>query len=116
MFLKSIILVHKAGSTFEEVEAMEAMDQLEEECAVFCGSDECPKLVREEYQESQIELREGEELDIDGALDNPRNEEEDLLIEPEHVPDRLSQDDAGKAQLFLAKLLGSKKKLTAQSQ
>ena len=99
MFLKAIILVHKAGSTLEEVEAMEAMDQLEDECANFCNSDNCPKLVREEYEESQLELETENEDDTDGPLDNPGSNEEPLHIEPEYVEERLSQDDAMMALL-----------------
>ena len=54
MFLRTMLLSHKPGTTFAEVHGMNT-DTLEAECSNFCDSPLCPKLVKEEFQESQIE-------------------------------------------------------------
>ena len=84
MFLRSLLLSHKPGTTMGEIHAMD-FDQLEEECASFCNSPLCPKLTREEFEESQLELDE-EKMDEDGnEVDNIADEEENLLVQPDEL-------------------------------
>jgi hypothetical protein len=52
MFLRSTLLVHKPGTTFNEISAL-GLSQLEAEVSQFTMTDECPKLVAEEFEESQ---------------------------------------------------------------
>ena len=89
LFLKTILLSHKVGSKFDEVDALD-FDQLEEECTNFCDSDQCPKIVAEEFAESQ---KEQEQERGDGELDNQRGEEEELQVEPDIPNERIVQDD-----------------------
>ena len=94
MFLKSMLLIHVPGAKFEDIELL-SLEDLEEECRLFSQTQVCPKLVREEFNESQKEDlkkkkkkpgREDEEdydLSDDEPLENPRGSQEDLVIEPE---------------------------------
>ena len=93
MFLKSLLLSHKPGTTLDGIQEMD-FDQLEEECASFCNSPLCPKLTEEEFEESQKNLEEREGMmDEDGnEVDNPAGEEEDLLVLPEEVHEPIEQE------------------------
>ena len=93
MFLWSLLLSHKPGTTMGEIHVMD-FDQLEEECASFCNSPLCPKLTREEFEESQLELDE-ERMDEDGnEVDNPADEEDPLVVlqEMEEVHEPVEQE------------------------
>ena len=75
------------GGMFEEYRLL-SIEELEVECGLFCETSNCPKLVREEFYESQKEdpqkNREGDDdLSDDEPLENPAGSQEDLLIEPE---------------------------------
>ena len=54
LFLKSILLVHKPGSTFAAVEVM-SIQELEQATNDVCSSDQRPKLIREELEQGQLE-------------------------------------------------------------
>ena len=77
MFLRSLLLSHKPGTTMNEIHEMD-FDQLEEECASFCNSPLCPKLTREEFEESQLELDE-ERMDEDDIRNIQK--ETELLVQ-----------------------------------
>ena len=93
MFLRSLLLSHKPATTIDGVKAMD-FDQLEEECASFCESLLCPKMTREEFEESQKNLEELEDMvEGDGnEVDNPATEEEELLVLPEEVHEPMEQE------------------------
>ena len=67
----------------------------------FCEKSDCPKLVKEEFQESQREDerqkkggpsgRGDEHDDDDEPLENPRGSQEDLFIEPKAIPEQYEQ-------------------------
>ena len=94
MFLKSMLLIHVPGAKFEDIELL-SIEELEMECRLFSQTQVCPKLVREEFIESQKEdpkkkkkkpgREEEDDSDMsdDEPLENPRGSQEDLLIEPE---------------------------------
>ena len=82
MFLRTLLLVHRAGTTFDQVEAM-SPEELEASCEDFADSQSCPKLVREEFVKSQYVPDQGREEDEDEPMDNPRGDQEELHIEPE---------------------------------
>ena len=82
MFLKTTLLVHKAGSTYHEINSLD--DHHLEICARdFVFSDECPEFILEEYKRSQ----ESEDEPIDQINDDP------LLIEPEQEVISNEQDE-----------------------
>ena len=98
MFIKHILLVYKPGTSLAEVEAMDEMGQLDDECRAFCETDVCPTLIRQEYKESQEEQDENMDTanpNVEEPIDNLRSAEEDLVIQPEQVEDHFIQDDFG---------------------
>ena len=82
MFLKTILLVHKAGSSYDEVDNLN-IEQLEISVKNFVFSDDCPAFILEEYKESQT----SEEDSTDLINDDP------LHTEPEHQEIPQEQDD-----------------------
>ena len=100
MYLRSLILVHVPGAKLDDIELLDLPD-LEMECRLFCEKSDCPKLVKEEFQESQREDerqkkggpsgRGDEHDDDDEPLENPRGSQEDLFIEPEAIPEQYEQ-------------------------
>ena len=85
MFLKTILLVHKAGTTYEEVNYLD--DQhLEISVQNFVYSDQCPTFILEEYEKSQES--EGSENDHDDLVN-----EDPLHTEPEQEEIAQEQDE-----------------------
>ena len=78
MFLRALLLVHKPGTTFTEVSALEEA-LLETEASDFSMSEECPSVIAEEFEQSQ---KDGEGDDAEG-MDVDIADEEDLLVQPE---------------------------------
>jgi hypothetical protein len=52
MFLRALLLVHKPGTTFEEISVLNEA-QLETEASDFTMSTECPNVIAEEFEQSQ---------------------------------------------------------------
>ena len=85
MFLKNILLVHKAGSTYEEINSLDTQ-HLEISVKNFVFSDECPSFILEEYEKSQAsECSEDESNDL--INDDP------LLREPEQEEVAMEQNE-----------------------
>ena len=87
MFLQSILLVFKAGTSFGEVKTMDR-EELEEAVSSFCLTAACPRAVREEYEESQL----GDQTDQDDDHESGGAAEPELLVEPEPVQEDFAQD------------------------
>jgi hypothetical protein len=51
MFLQALLLVHKPGTTFEEISVLNEA-QLETEASDFTMSTECPNVIAEEFEQS----------------------------------------------------------------
>ena len=68
---------------------MMSNDQLELEVSNFCSLPECPKVIREEYLESQS----GDESDTEDEDAENENNEPELLVEPEPVAEDIVQDE-----------------------
>ena len=81
MFLRTIVLVHKAGTTYDEIHTL-GNEQLEMFVKIFVYSAECPTLILEEYEESQTT---NENSDI--------NNDDPLQREPEPEEIAREQDD-----------------------
>jgi hypothetical protein len=77
MFLRALLLMHKPGSTFNQVSVLD-QPQLEDEALDFSMSSDCPEVVAEEYDQSQLDEEDDEEA-FDGIDDNVQP----LLVEPE---------------------------------
>ena len=75
MFLKAILLVHKAGTTYDEVNAL-GNEQLEMCVKIFIYSADCPTLILEEYEESQITENNSDEINDDDPLQREPEPEE----------------------------------------
>jgi hypothetical protein len=88
MFLRSVLLVHKAGTTFDGVSAL-SLAQLETEASEFTMSPECPKLVAEEFDLSQKEEEEGDEDGGEAGI----AEEEDLLVHADYPQEPVQQEN-----------------------
>ena len=58
--------------------------------ADFIHTPKCPKLVREEYSESQVQLENEEEQNMD--QEDEQLSEEELLVEPDAMPEANEQD------------------------
>ena len=96
MFLKSVLLLHVPGTCLSDIDLFNIPD-LEEECKLFVETPECPKLVREEFYQSQEEVGNKEELE---QMDNPHGNEEDLLIEPDAEEELYDQDEPWERLLY----------------
>lgn len=82
LFLKTILLVYKAGTKFDDIKEMQT-DQLEAEVTDFVEKPECPSVIKEEFMESQI----GETSNETDDSDDDACDETDLLVQPdEPVP------------------------------
>jgi hypothetical protein len=77
MFLRALLLMHKPGSTFNQVSLLD-QPQLEVEASDFSMLPNCPNVVTEEYDQSQLDEEDDEE-GFDGVDDN----EQPLLVQPE---------------------------------
>ena len=84
MFLKTILLVHHAGSTYDEVDNFDN-EQLEISVRNFVYSDECPAFIRGEYEESQTTEEDSTDVIDDDPLQrepeqhNITNEQDDVM-------------------------------------
>ena len=96
MYLKSVVLMHVPGTCLNDIELLSIQD-LEEECKLFCDTTECPKLVKEEFLASQEEVGSGEDHE---QMNNPHGNEEDLLIEPEEEEELYDQDEPWERLLY----------------
>ena len=63
MFLKSILLLHKPRSISEDVDTKSEVEQLQD-CEAFCSSTDYPRVVDEEFAESQTPMIGVEEEDV----------------------------------------------------
>jgi hypothetical protein len=88
MFLRALLLVHKPGTTFEEISVLNEA-QLETEASEFTMSTECPNVIAEEFEQSQ---KDEEADDVDG-MDVVIADEKDLLVQPELDQERHVQED-----------------------
>ena len=78
MFLTSLLLVHMPGAKLIDVESL-CIAELEGECRRFCYSPKCPKLVREEFEESQEDCHnDNNRLE---PMDNLRTTQDELIID-----------------------------------
>ena len=98
MFLRSLILTHVPGTKLDDIELLSTED-LEKECQFFCEKEECPQLVREEFEESQqVDERKGENKNaptegIDDEFDNIAGSQDQLFIEPEAPEEYYEQSE-----------------------
>jgi hypothetical protein len=77
MFLRALLLMHKPGSSFNQVSLLD-QSQMEAEASDFSMLPDCPDVVAEEYDQSQLDEEDDEE-GFDGVDDN----EQPLLVQPE---------------------------------
>jgi len=96
LFLKTILLSHIPGTKFNEITAMSV--QLLEQCVKdFTLTEECPLLIKEEYEESQKATNQNEgpagEDEEEDMANLARANEEELYVEPEKQPEDYEQDD-----------------------
>ena len=100
LFLESILLLHKPGITLEQVKTL-TPTLLDEAVQVFLKDESCPKLVLEEYQESQMRgatddhlkvSPENKNLEDEEELMKPFGDEPELFVAPEKQPESHDQD------------------------
>jgi hypothetical protein len=77
MFLRALLLMHKPGSTFNQVSLLD-QPQLKAEASDFSMLPDCPDVVAEEYDQSQLDEEDDKE-GFDGVDDN----EQPLFVQPE---------------------------------
>ena len=75
MFLRTILLVHKAGTTYDEINTL-GDEQLEMCAKIFVHSDKCPPLILEEYEESQTTNNDSDVINDDNPLHREPETEE----------------------------------------
>jgi hypothetical protein len=95
LFLKSILLSHSSGTKFEEINALN-IPQLEQFVKDFTLTQECPLLVKEEFEESQKATAQNEGLggEYEEDIANlARSNEDELFVEPEKQPEDYEQEE-----------------------
>ena len=88
MFLQSVMLVHKPGTTFHGVFSL-SLSQFEMEVAEFTISPECPKLVTEEFNQKQKDEDVGEEDNGEADIAH----EVDLLLHLDDPQELIEQEN-----------------------
>jgi hypothetical protein len=88
MFLRALLLVHKSGTTFEDISVLNEA-QLETEAFDLTMSTDCPNVIAEEFEQSQ---KDKEANDVDG-MDVAIAEKADLFVQPELDQEPHEQED-----------------------
>ena len=111
MFIKTIVLVHKAGCTYDEVESLD-IQQLEIFVRNFVHSNKCPEFIVAEYEKSQNSENNDDESNDPINNDDPlnrnlepqeiSNEQDEImsLMRTYHIDENITEIEDGSSMLL----------------